>query len=175
MHYQTIPLHVPMKKTILSLLFFLCAFTMATAQTQAEHKAFAQEIIQYLSDSTYHQGVEFIRMNLLQDLMEEQNFSKNQLEEEKIKITLSFKDDFQNFNRIMASLRSEYLRYKANGASFEFYDIQTEPLENRTKMFSNRVRFVMKTDDLQNVVSLYFNSAYVLNLLVLTSPIEDKF
>lgn len=164
-----------MKNILLSLLVFFSATAFVPAQTEADHKAFAKEIIQYLSDSTYHQGVEYIRMNLLQDLMDEQGFTENQLQEEKIKITLSFKDDYQNFNRIMASLRSEYLHYKKDGAKFEFYDIQTESIEGRKKMFSNRVRFVMKTDDLQNVVSLYFNSAYVVNLLVLTSPIEDKF
>ncbi len=160
------------------LFFVLLSFTFTrktNAQSHAEFEAFAREAVAFLSDSSYHPGIELIRINLLLELIDEQPIGAKEKELEKVKANKYFKQDYQHFKRQMASIRTEYLNYIKGGATLEFYDYQQEPIPGRDRMYTYRVRFILHKGELQNLVSLTFNAAYVLNHLVLLEPFSEEF
>lgn len=145
------------------------------AQSEEQMQAFGKEAVAYLSDSSYHVGIEMIRINLYLDLIKTQNISESQKEVLLLDINKNFKFWIADFEREMYSIRSEYLNYVRNGGRLEHYDTQIDSIPNRMGMYSYRVRFILYSGDVQNRVSLRFNAAYVLGHMVMLSPFQENF
>jgi hypothetical protein len=146
-----------------------------SAQTETEKAAFAEKVVTYLSDSTYQLGVELIRQHLWEELIKEQPIKQIEKDRKEHYLKENYKYLYFDFKREMGSLRREYLAYVHEGAELELYDYSIELQEGKVNFFNGRVRFIMRTDDLQNIVSMEFKAAYVMDLLVLTTPLKEDF
>lgn len=165
-----------MKKLPVIFLFLLFNFGTGhalLAQTEADFQGFASRLFTYLTDTSASRPIEYVRIQTLHDLIDQQNLSAREKEARHAKAEEEYLRNYEIYHQQMDRMLKQKDKEVRLGSEYEILNFSYEAYAEN--LYQGQIRFLYKSGATQSLATYKFRFFYNGRGFGLMGPVEEEY